>query len=117
MPSELKAPTPEVLARFARLVGEKGVLTAPADVQPYCQEWRDKYFGRTPMVLRPASTAEVSAILKLAHDERIAIVPQGGNTGLVGGQIPFETGTELVLSSGANESDTRHRSSRQHDHR
>ncbi len=50
------------------------------------------------MVLRPASAAEVSAILKLAHEERIAIVPQGGNTGLVGGQIPFETGAEIVLS-------------------
>ena len=50
------------------------------------------------MVLRPASTAEVGAILKLAHEERIAIVPQGGNTGLVGGQTPFETGTEIVLS-------------------
>ena len=98
MPSELKAPTPELLARFAAIVGEKGALTAPADVQPYCQEWRDKYFGRTPMVLRPASTAEVSAILKLANEERIAIVPQGGNTGLVGGQTPFETGTEIVLS-------------------
>ncbi len=98
MPSELKAPTPEVLAQFAAIVGEKGALTAPADVQPYCQEWRDKYFGRTPMVLRPASTAEVGAILKLASQERIAIVPQGGNTGLVGGQTPLETGTELVLS-------------------
>ena len=98
MPDELKAPTPELLARFAAIVGEKGQLTAPADVQPYCQEWRDKYFGKTPMVLRPASTAEVSAILKLANEERIAIVPQGGNTGLVGGQTPLEAGTELVLS-------------------
>ncbi len=98
MPNELKAPTPEVLARFAAIVGEKGALTAPADIQPYCQEWRDRYFGRTPMVLRPASAGEVSAILKLAHEERIAIVPQGGNTGLVGGQIPFETGNEIVLS-------------------
>ena len=98
MPSELKAPTPELLARFAAIVGEKGALTAPADIQPYCQEWRDRYFGRTPMVLRPSSTAEVSAILKLAYEERIAIVPQGGNTGLVGGQIPFESGDEIVLS-------------------
>src|SRR5208282_1057546 len=98
MPNELKAPTPELLERFAAIVGEKGVLTAPADMQPYCQEWRDRYFGRTPMVLRPASAGEVSAILKLAYEERIAIVPQGGNTGLVGGQIPFETGDEIVLS-------------------
>ncbi len=98
MPKELRAPRAELLARFAAIVGEKGALTAPADIQPFCQEWRDKYFGRTPMVLRPASADEVSAILKLAHAERIAIVPQGGNTGLVGGQIPFETGTEIVLS-------------------
>ena len=53
MPNELKAPTPELLARFAAIVGDKGALTDPADIQPYCQEWRDKYFGRTPMVLRP----------------------------------------------------------------
>jgi FAD/FMN-containing dehydrogenase len=49
-------------------------------------------------VLRPANVSEVSATLKLAHEERIAIVPQGGNTGLVGGQIPFSTGNEIVLS-------------------
>src|SRR5258706_13897783 len=50
------------------------------------------------MVLRPSTVAQVSAILKLAHDERIAIVPQGGNTGLGGGQIPSETGKQIVLS-------------------
>ncbi|MGO9983211.1 MAG: FAD-binding oxidoreductase [Rhodomicrobium sp.] len=100
MPGELKTPSLELLARFAALVDVKGVLTTSADVQPYCVEWRDRYFGRTPMVLRPANTAQVSAILKLAHDERVAIVPQGGNTGLVGGQIPFETGSEIVLSLG-----------------
>ncbi len=98
MQGELKPPSPEVLARFAAIVGEKGVLTAEADIEPYLQEWRDLYFGRSPMVLRPSAVAEVSAILKLAHDERIAIVPQGGNTGLVGGQIPSETGDEIVLS-------------------
>jgi FAD/FMN-containing dehydrogenase len=98
MPGNLKAPSPEVLARFAAIVGGKGVLTAAPDLQPYLKEWRDLYSGRTPMVLRPASVSEVSAILKLAHEERVAIVPQGGNTGLVGGQIPFETGGEIVLS-------------------
>jgi FAD/FMN-containing dehydrogenase len=87
-----------MLARFAAIVGEKGVLTAEPDLQPYLKEWRDLYSGRTPMVLRPAHVSEVSAILKLAHEHRIAIVPQGGNTGLVGGQIPFDTGNEIVLS-------------------
>jgi FAD/FMN-containing dehydrogenase len=98
MPGELKTPAPDVLARFAAIVGNKGVLTAAPDLAPYLKEWRDLYSGTTPMVLRPASVSEVSAILKLAHEERIAIVPQGGNTGLVGGQIPFETGNEIVLS-------------------
>jgi FAD/FMN-containing dehydrogenase len=98
MPSKLKAPSPEVLARFAAIVGNKGALTATPDLAPYLKEWRDLYCGRTPMVLRPSSVSEVSAILKLAHEERIAIVPQGGNTGLVGGQIPFDTGNEIVLS-------------------
>src|SRR5215469_16035418 len=98
MPGELKAPSPDVLAGFAAIVGNKGALTAAPDLEPYLKEWRDLYAGRTPMVLRPASVSEVSAILKLAHEERIAIVPQGGNTGLVGGQIPFDAGNEIVLS-------------------
>mgnify|MGYP005813625343 CR=1 FL=1 len=98
MRGELRAPSADLLARFAVIVGEKGALTAATDIQPYCQEPRDRYFGRTPLVLRPAGTAEVSAILKLAHEERVAIVPQGGNTGLVGGQVPFEKGGEIVLS-------------------
>jgi FAD/FMN-containing dehydrogenase len=98
MPDELKAPSPDVLALFASIVGDKGVLTAAPDLAPYLKEWRDLYSGRTPMVLRPASVSEISAILKLAHEERIALVPQGGNTGLVGGQIPFDTGNEIVLS-------------------
>ena len=100
MRPDLKQPTPEILARFAAIVGSKGVLTSPSDIEPYLHEWRGLYRGSTPMVLRPATTAEVSAILKLAHDERIAIVPQGGNTGLVGAQIPFEAGGEIVLSLG-----------------
>jgi len=98
MRPDLKAPAPEILARFAAIVGEKGALTAPADIAAYLQEWRGLYHGRTPLVLRPRTVEQVSAILKLAHDERIAIVPQGGNTGLVGGQIPFESGGEIVLS-------------------
>ena len=57
---------------------------------------RDLYHGHTPVVLRPGSVAEVSAILKLANETKTAIVPQGGNTGLVGGQIPFSG--EIVLS-------------------
>lgn len=98
MRSDLKAPSAQALTQLAAIVGEKGVLTTSLDMEPYLHEWRDLYHGRTPIVLRPSTVAQVSAILKLAHEERLSIVPQGGNTGLVGGQIPFESGDEIVLS-------------------
>eukprot|EP01037_Dinobryon_pediforme_P032244 gene32244-37100_t len=91
---------PEVLARFAAIVGERHALTDPNDQKPYLVEWRDLYQGVSPMVLRPGTTAEVAAILALASETGTAIVPQGGNTGLVGGQVPDGTGTEIVLSLG-----------------
>ena len=64
--------------------------------RPYVTEERDLFHGRSPLVLRPGSTAEVSAICKLASEHRIALVPQGGNTGLVGGQTPHHG--EVVVS-------------------
>ena len=87
---------PALLARFAAIVGEKYAITDPQAQAPYLVEMRDMYHGHTPMVLRPGSVAEVSAILKLANETRTPIVPQGGNTGLVGGQIPHNN--EIVLS-------------------
>src|SRR3954465_9813663 len=87
---------PEVIARFAAIVGERYALTEPTDIAPYLTEERQLYHGRSPLVLRPGSVAEVSAILKLANDTGTAIVPQGGNTGLVGGQTPHNG--EIVLS-------------------
>jgi D-lactate dehydrogenase (cytochrome) len=85
-----------LLARFTAIVGEKYAITDPEFQAPYLVEMRNMFHGRTPMVLRPASTAEVSAILKLANETATPIVPQGGNTGLVGGQIPLHN--EIVLS-------------------
>ncbi|TYC67556.1 FAD-binding oxidoreductase [Stappia sp. BW2] len=84
--------------RFAELIGEANVLTNPDDQAPYLTEWRDLYQGVTPMVLRPGSTEEVSAVMTYAYQNDLKVVPQGGNTGLVGGQIPQETGDEIVLS-------------------
>ena len=86
----------ELLARFVAIVGEKYALTDPQAQTPYLVEMRDLYRGHTPVVLRPGSVAEVSAILKLANESKTAVVPQGGNTGLVGGQIPLNG--EVVLS-------------------
>jgi len=91
-------PTPETLERLAAVVGPRYALNTETDMAPYLSEWRDKYVGRAAMVLRPASREEVSGILTIANETRTAIVPQGGNTGLVGAQIPFEHGHEVVLS-------------------
>jgi FAD/FMN-containing dehydrogenase len=87
---------PALLARFAAIVGDKFAITDPVLKAPYLHEMRKLFEGHTPMVLRPGSVAEVSAILKLANETATAIVPQGGNTGLVGGQIPHHN--EIVLS-------------------
>jgi len=89
---------PNLLDRFAAIVGDANIRTDPADMEPFLREWRGYYHGRTPAVLRPGSTAEVAAVLKVANETRTAIVPQSGNTGLVGGQIPDESGTQFVLS-------------------
>jgi len=89
---------PSLLARFAAIVGEKYAIADPAEQQAYLVEGRGLYHGRTPLVLRPASTGEVAAILRLANETGTAIVPQGGNTGLVGGQVPHESGNEILLS-------------------
>ncbi len=87
---------PDLLKRFAAIVGEKYAITDPAVQEAYLVEMRDLYRGHTPVVLRPGSVAEVAAILKLATESATAIVPQGGNTGLVGGQIPQHG--EIVLA-------------------
>jgi FAD/FMN-containing dehydrogenase len=86
----------KLLARFAAIVGDKYAITDPQAQTPSLVEMRDLVRGHSPMVLRPRSVAEVSAILKLANETAAPIVPQGGNTGLVGGQIPHHN--EIVLS-------------------
>jgi FAD/FMN-containing dehydrogenase len=88
--------SPELIAKFKMIVGDKYAVTDQNDIAPYVTEERDLYHGRSPLVLRPASTAEVSAICKLASEHKIALVPQGGNTGLVGGQTPHHG--EVVVS-------------------
>jgi FAD/FMN-containing dehydrogenase len=88
--------SPELIARFKTIVGDKYAVTDQADIAPYVTEERNLFHGRTQLVLRPGSTAEVSAICKLATEHKIALVPQGGNTGLVGGQTPHHG--EVVIS-------------------
>jgi FAD/FMN-containing dehydrogenase len=88
--------SPELVTRFRNIVGDKYAVTDAADIAPYLTEERGLFHGRSALVLRPGSTAEVSAICKLASEHRVALVPQGGNTGLVGGQTPHNG--EVVIS-------------------
>ncbi|MCS3761325.1 FAD-binding oxidoreductase [Bradyrhizobium centrosematis] len=87
---------PELIEQFREIVGERHAITDANDIQPYVTEERNLFHGRSPLVLRPGSTAEVSEICKLASAHNIALVPQGGNTGLVGGQTPHNG--EVVVS-------------------
>ena len=96
----LKPLTAGLIARFAAIVGEANALTRTEDKAAYLSEWRDRYTGRSPVVLRPRTTEEVCRILALANAECVGVVPQGGNTGLVGGQIPSPDNDEIVLSLG-----------------
>ena len=88
----------DALNRLAAVVGEAHAIRNAAEMDGYMREWRQIWTGRSPLVLRPGSTEEVSRILTIANETRTAIVPQGGNTGLCGGQIPTDAGNEVVLS-------------------
>jgi FAD/FMN-containing dehydrogenase len=89
-------PDTDLITKFAAIVGEKYAITDPDVQAAYLHEQRNRWPGHSPLILRPDSTQQVSAILKLANQTRTAIVPQGGNTGLVGGQVPLNG--EIVLS-------------------
>jgi FAD/FMN-containing dehydrogenase len=90
------APSSALIERFIAIVGAKNAITDPQAQAPYLLEMRDMYPAHTPVVLRPGSVDEVAAIVKLANETGTPIVPQGGNTGLVGGQTPHHG--EVVLS-------------------
>ena len=88
------------LDRLKAVLGPGGWLEAAADVQPYCTAWRDDWHGRTPLVARPRSTAEVAEVVRLCAEAGVPIVPQGGNTGLAGGGQPHAHGGEIILATG-----------------
>jgi FAD/FMN-containing dehydrogenase len=89
---------PDLVARFAALVAPNDTLGAD-DAAPHLVEPRGLYKGRAAIVIRPRSTDEVAAIVRLAHETGTPIVPQGGNTGLVGGQTPDQGGAAVLLST------------------
>ena len=92
--------TDRLLTALTATLGGRAVLTHPSDVAPYVVDWRGAHRGAALAVVRPASTAEVVGAVRLCHEAGIAVVPQGGNTGLCGGAVPDGSGSQVVLSLG-----------------
>ena len=92
------APDPaRLLEELGRILGPTGVLTAAGDMDPFCTDWRNLYHGRALAVLRPADTGELSAAVRLCVAHGVPMVPQGGNTSMVGGATPDDSGREVVI--------------------
>lgn len=94
----------DLVAGLQAIVGANHVLTQAADMESFLREPRDLFKGAAVCIVRPGSTAEVAAILRLCSETSTPVVPQGGNTGLVGGQIPDASGAAIVLSLGRMQS-------------
>lgn len=88
----------DLIERVRAIVGDRGIITDEAGIAPYVTDWRGSYIGKTSLVVRPASTNEVAEVVKLCAQTRTPIVPQGGNTGMVGGATPDASGSAIVLS-------------------
>jgi FAD/FMN-containing dehydrogenase len=91
---------PSVKDRLSEIVGKAYVLTSPEDTAPYLTDWRRQYSAGAECVVRPGSTEEVARVVAACAREGVAIVPQGGNTGLSGGSVPTGARREVVLSLG-----------------
>jgi FAD/FMN-containing dehydrogenase len=87
-----------LLDRLRQRLGPGGILTDTTDTDPYCADWRRLYHGRTPAVLRPANTAEIADAVRLCAEYQVPVVPQGGNTSMVGGAAVAEDGSQIILS-------------------
>ncbi len=89
-----------IIARLKNAVGPKGWIEAESEMARYVNDERGLFHGKTPLVLRPASTEQVVAVVKICADAGVGVVPQGGNTGYVGGSVPGMEGGEILLSLG-----------------
>ena len=92
--------SPQLLAALHAILGDKGLLTAPDDMRPFLTDWRGQLTGTAAAVARPASTKEVAGLVRLCAAAGVAIVPQGGNTGLMGGATPYAHHAGIVVSMG-----------------
>lgn len=93
-----RPPTASLLDALANLLGQKGYSDDADTMAPWLTDWRGKYHGRAAAMLSPATTEEVAAAVRLCRDADVALVPQGGNSGMVGGATPDASGNQLLLS-------------------
>ncbi|HVL29202.1 MAG TPA: FAD-binding oxidoreductase, partial [Sphingomicrobium sp.] len=87
-----------LIERVAAQCGRRAVVTDPAEIQPWLSDWRGRFHGRSSAILAPGSTEEAAAIVRMAFDLGVALVPQGGNTGMVAGATPPDDGSAVILS-------------------
>ena len=95
---EYSPPSPEVVEQLKSAVAPGGWTEDQDEIAPWLTEDRGLYFGSATLMMKPRDTAEVSAILKICHENGAAVVPQGGNTSLVGASIPVDGQHEIILS-------------------
>ena len=95
-----RKPQPATLERLKEIVGPSGFSDDPDELAPHLTEWRNRFVGKTPLLLKPANTGEVADVVRVCAEAEIGIVPQGGNTGLVGGQIPRAEGCDVLIALG-----------------
>ncbi|MDJ0759135.1 MAG: FAD-binding oxidoreductase [Woeseiaceae bacterium] len=88
----------DLLKSLQAIVGRSGCVTDPGALEPHLTEWRGKARGSTAVMLVPVSTSEVAEVLAFCNSQGIAVVPQGGNTGLCGGAIPDDSGEQVILN-------------------
>src|ERR1041385_7086907 len=96
--SMTQAAATALLPAIRAVVGDRRLLTEKADTAAFTEDWRKLYQGRTAAVIRPANTAELARVVKLAAQARVPLVSQGGNPSMVGGPSPTEDGSELIFS-------------------
>jgi len=88
----------QLIADIGARLGARAIITDAADIEPWLTDWRGRWHGQSAAILQPASTEEVAAIVGMASERGVGLVPQGGNTSMVGGATPPEDGSALILS-------------------
>lgn len=88
-----------ILEPIRAIVGERGIIVDREAMRPLMESWRDNWVGRSPLVVKPANTEELAAVVRICAATRTPIVPQGGNTGLTGASQPHGDDSEIVIST------------------